>query len=72
MPGLAIKNLPEHLHSRLQARARRHHRSMAKELLAILEQELGDRPPATLPEPMKLKKPLTSLELDAAKREGRE
>jgi len=53
MPNLSIKNVPEEVLARLRERARKHHRSLQGELLAILEEattpsrptvrELGER-----------------------------
>ena len=40
MPNLSIKNVPEELVVQLRERARRHHRSLQGELLAILEETL--------------------------------
>jgi plasmid stability protein len=37
MSALVIKNLPEGLHSRLKARAKRNHRSLTREAIAVLE-----------------------------------
>ena len=37
MPNLSIKNVPEELLAELRARAKRNHRSLQGELLAILE-----------------------------------
>jgi hypothetical protein len=73
MAGLAIKKLPPALHERLKQRAARNHRSMTKEVLAVLEQALGaeqDAPKA--PPPFKGRFPLTDRFLDKAKRAGRE
>lgn len=42
MPGLLIKDLPNHVHARLKARAAVHRRSMSREALVILERALGD------------------------------
>jgi plasmid stability protein len=42
MAALVIKNLPESLHRRLKARARRNHRSLTKEAIAILEAGASD------------------------------
>jgi plasmid stability protein len=42
--GLLIKDLPSDLHRRLQDSARRHHRSMTREALALLESALGLTP----------------------------
>ncbi len=41
MPALLIKNVPPILHEKLKEEAQRHHRSMTKEALCILEQGLG-------------------------------
>ncbi len=35
---LVVKNLPDHLHEALRARARRNHRSLNKEAASIIEQ----------------------------------
>ena len=40
MPTLVVKNLPEPLLERLKAQARQHHRSMTKEVVALIEQGL--------------------------------
>ena len=40
MPTLVVKNLPEPLHQRLKAQAQQHHRSMTKEVVALIEQGL--------------------------------
>jgi len=40
MPTLVVKNLPEQLHERLRAQAQEHHRSMTKEVIALIEQGL--------------------------------
>ena len=41
MPGLLIKNLPPELHRKLKESAARHHRSMTKEALYLLERGLS-------------------------------
>ncbi len=41
--NLSVKNVPEELAQRLRERARRHHRSLQGELMAILEEELIPR-----------------------------
>ena len=45
MPGFVIKELPEELHRKLKEQAARHHRSMTKEVLAVLEQAPRPKPP---------------------------
>ena len=47
MSVLVIKNLPEALHLRLKARAKRNHRSLTKEAIAILEAGTGGAEPST-------------------------
>lgn len=47
MPALLIKDLPADLHERLKEEARKHHRSMTKEALCILESGL-DAPSRSL------------------------
>jgi plasmid stability protein len=37
MPAITLKNLPESLHAQLKERARRHHRSLNGELIAVLQ-----------------------------------
>lgn len=76
MPGLLIKDLPDELHQRLQARAAANHRSLAREAIAILEIALEDRAgPPTLAEIDRLRvrgqAPLTDALLDEGRREGR-
>lgn len=73
MPALVIKNLPPELHQKLRERARRHHRSMTKEAVAILEQVLeGGAGVKEVPPPYKGRFTLTQDILERAKREGRE
>lgn len=52
MTALLIKNLPSALHKRLRQQAHAHHRSMNREIIAILEQELMARPAAKPPPPL--------------------
>jgi plasmid stability protein len=47
-----IRDLPPELHERLREEARRHHRSMNGEILAILEKELEQRRRVDLPPPV--------------------
>lgn len=48
MAGIVVRDLSPGLHTRLKQEALRHHRSMAKEVISILEKTLGtgvcDRP----------------------------
>ena len=45
--NLSIKNVPDELAERLRRRAAASHRSMQGELMAILEEALGERRPLT-------------------------
>ena len=72
MPGLVIKDFPDSLHRKLKEQAARHHRSMTREALALLEHGLEQTPAvAALPPPFKGRIPLTDRWLDKAKRSGR-
>ena len=71
MPGIVIRDLPPALHERLRAEAQRHHRSMTKEVVTILEDALGTGAEPTYPPPVKLAVPLTDEFLNKAKRWGR-
>ena len=73
MPGFVIKDFPENLHRQLKDRAIRHHRSMAKEVLAMLEQVLNEKNVLRQePPPYKGKFALTDTFIGRARREGRE
>jgi plasmid stability protein len=75
MPGLLIKDFPPELHRRLKDEAARHHRSMTRQALALLEQALTA--PARdaadlLPDPLKPVKPLTPGDVVAVIRKSRD
>jgi plasmid stability protein len=56
MSTLVIKNLPEALHVALKELARRHHRSLNKETISLIEASVkSDRQHAVLPPPLELK-----------------
>ncbi|MBZ0091947.1 MAG: Arc family DNA-binding protein [Sulfuricellaceae bacterium] len=78
MATITLKNIPDDLHRRLKESAAQHHRSMNKEIIARLEEQL--MPPkrdtdAKLAELRTLRRQLpvyaTPEEIDAAKDEGR-
>lgn len=71
MASVLLKNVPEDLHRRLKEHAVRHHRSLNKEVIALLEGALGEPAPQPLPAPMPLKRRLTQAVLGRARREGR-
>jgi Arc-like DNA binding domain len=45
--NLSIKNAPDQVVQRLRERARRHHRSLQGELMAIIEEAVGPARPLT-------------------------
>ena len=72
MSALLIKNMPPPLHERLRQRAANHHRSMNREVISILEQEL-DRPAVTeFPPPIKTLKPISGEEIVQIIRDARD
>ena len=75
MSGLLIKDFPPELHRRLKQEAARHHRSMTRQALALLEQALAA--PARdaadlLPDPLKPVKPVTAGDVVAVIRKSRD
>ena len=71
MPSILIKDIPVDLHQRLREAAVRDHRSLSKEVIALLEAALAERPPELLP-PLDLAFPLAQDWLEQAISEGRE
>jgi len=53
MSAVVVRDLPTALHQRLKVEAARHHRSMNREIIAILEREMGGPVPVELPTPVK-------------------
>ena len=74
MATIIIRDLPDDLHQRLKAQARRNHRSLTKEAVALIERHLGPlRPAAELPPPLHLKAgPVTIKQIEAAISRGRD
>jgi hypothetical protein len=74
MATLVVKDVPDDLHAALKNRAQHNRRSMAKEVLTILERELAlPRRAPKLPPPIKLKGgPITIEEIEAAINKGRD
>ena len=75
MSGLLIKDFPPELHRKLKQEAARHHRSMTRQALALLEQALAA--PARdaadlLPDPLKPVKPVTPGDVVAVIRKSRD
>jgi len=73
MSALLIKNVPEKLSRKLKTLAARHHRSMTREALMLLEQgvEREEQSERRFPDPIKLSYPMTNRFIDRAKRQGR-
>ena len=75
MPGLLIKDFPPELHRRLKQEAARHHRSIARQALALLEQALAARTRDAadlLPDPLKPVKAVTPGDVVAVIRKSRD
>ena len=75
MSGLLIKDFPPELHRKLKEEAERHHRSMTRQALALLEQALSG--PARnaadmLPKPLKPVKPILTGDVVSVIRKGRD
>ncbi len=79
MATLTIKGIPDALYQRLKRRAAAEHRSINRQAILLLEQELARQTidvKAWLAENARLRKryrfkPISMAEIDAAKREGR-
>ena len=72
MASLLLPNIPDDLQQRLQHRAHRSGRSVEQEVVEILDRALPKVPPIELPTPIVPLRPITSEEVVAAIREGRE
>ena len=72
MPAFLVKDLPTPLHERLRQEAERHHRSINREVIAILGRELGGIRPAALPPPVKLRNPVNPQWIADVIREARD
>jgi plasmid stability protein len=74
MSTLVVRNLPEPLQAQLKARALANHRSVNKEVVALIEQALQApaRSPVELPPPIKLRggRMLSIEEIEAAIADG--
>lgn len=75
MSTLVIKNLPAALHEKLRAQAVRHHRSVTKEVVTLIEAAVAPQQPMVeLAPPLKLKSGrLLSIDaIEAAIADGQE
>lgn len=72
MPSLVIKKLPEEIHNKLKTQADRHHRSMVKEAIALLEEALEVNTQIhEVPPPYEGKIKITNKFINHAKRRSR-
>ncbi len=58
MAALLVKNMPPELHEKLRRRAKANHRSMNREVVAILERELERPGEVALPKPVGIGQPV--------------
>ena len=74
MATIVIRGLPDDLHERLKAQAKRNHRSLNKEAVALIERQLTEpRAIPELPAPLRLKSgPVTIKQIEAAISKGRD
>jgi plasmid stability protein len=74
MATIIIRDLPDDLHERLKAQAKRNHRSLTKEAIVLIERHLSQsRPTPELPAPLRLKVgPVTIKQIEAAISKGRD
>ena len=72
MSALVIRGVPPVLHQRLKREAEMHHRSMNREVIAILEKELVTTRPVELPPPVKGIKPVDPQWIVRVIREARD
>ena len=74
MATIVIRDLPDDLHERLKAQAKRNHRSLNKETVALIERQLTEpRAMPELPPPLRLKSgPVTIKQIEAAISKGRD
>lgn len=74
MATLVVKDVPEEVHAALKQRAKHNRRSVAKEVLTMIERELTVPRAPKLPPPIRFKsgRMLTIEEIEAAINEGRD
>ena len=72
MSAVVVRDLSPRLHQRLKQEAERHHRSMNREIISILEKELAEEQPAVLPPPVKPLVPVDGRDIANAIRRARD
>lgn len=71
MPAILIKEIPAELHRKLKKEAARHHRSMTRHALALIEEGLNHTEEIPFPKPEKPRRPFTQALLAKAIKESR-
>jgi len=79
VPNITLKNIPRDLHRALKSRAKAHHRSLNKEVIATLQSVTSKKPLLDANKLIaearemrsKFKRPVTLAEIQAWKIEGR-
>ena len=72
MSAVVVRDLPPVLHQRLKQEAERHHRSMNREIIAILEKELQAPMRMALPSPVRPLVPVDGRAIADAIRKARD
>jgi plasmid stability protein len=72
MAAIIVRDLPSGLHQRLKKEAQRHHRSMNREIIAILEKEMNVTRTAELPPLVKPSVPVDGRSIADALRKARD
>ena len=72
MSAVVVRDLPPALHQKLKAEAARHHRSMNREIIAILEKEIGTTRTVALPPLVKPRVPVDGRWIADAIRKARD
>ena len=72
MPALLIKDLTEDLHRKLKEAAAKNHRSMNRQVIAILEEKLSNPGPARIERPAVFGKPVSGKWIEGIIRKARD
>jgi len=72
MSAVIVRNLPPVVHERLRYEAHHHHRSVNREIIAILEKELVRARPFELPPPVKPLVPIDGRRIAETIRKARD
>ncbi len=72
MPAIVVRDLPPAIHQKLKQQAERNHRSMNREIIAVLEREMNAPRPVELPAPVKSLVPVDGRSIADAIRRDRD